>query len=202
MKQATVDLFEEVKARVSIVELVQSHGMIIKRNRAVCPFHKEDTPSLTVYQSTSSWHCFGCGAGGSVIDFTAKLYGINPLEAAKKIDNDFRLGLAVGELTEEQRRGYAAMRAERERDKRVYADYEEWESAYFDYLCERLHLMEQLREATKPMRESDLDAPHMVDYALVLHAVPLIEYQLSILTDGELADRVAMYNDKRGEVIF
>jgi hypothetical protein len=47
-----------------------------------CPFHKggeERTPSLRVYPSTEQgWHCFGCGAAGTIIDLGARLWGIEP----------------------------------------------------------------------------------------------------------------------------
>ena len=34
-----------------------------------CPFHNEKTPSFTVYPESQSYFCFGCGAGGEVINF-------------------------------------------------------------------------------------------------------------------------------------
>ena len=37
------------------------------------------------------FHCFGCGADGDVIDFTARLYGLSPKEAAEKLAQDFGL---------------------------------------------------------------------------------------------------------------
>jgi hypothetical protein len=191
-------LFGEIKARVGIAELVRFYGIRIDRNKAACPFHNEKTPSMMIYPDKNSFYCFGCGVGGSVIDFIARMFGVTPLEAAKKIDDDFRLGLADGSLAEAKRREYVVKRAERERDKRIYDDYESWESAYFNYLCEQLHLMEQLLEASRPMLESDMDAPCMDDYTLALNSIPVIEYQLGILTDGVLADKISLYKDKGG----
>ncbi len=49
-----------------------------------CPFHKDNTPSLHVYEraktpgSAPGWKCYGCGRAGSVIDFAASLYGLEP----------------------------------------------------------------------------------------------------------------------------
>ena len=49
---------------------------------ARCPFHDDRTPSLKVYDD--HFYCFGCGATGDCTGFTAKLFGIPQIEAAKK----------------------------------------------------------------------------------------------------------------------
>lgn len=47
--------------------------------KARCPFHEDRTPSLHAYDDPArGWMCFGCGAGGTIIDFGARLYGIEP----------------------------------------------------------------------------------------------------------------------------
>jgi hypothetical protein len=43
-----------------------------------CPFHEDDTPSMKLYPDDRGWHCFGCGKGGSIVDFGAERYGITP----------------------------------------------------------------------------------------------------------------------------
>ena len=45
-----------------------------------CPFHDDNTPSLHVYDD--GWYCFGCERGGTIIDFGAELYGIEPRGAS------------------------------------------------------------------------------------------------------------------------
>src|SRR5258708_959942 len=37
--------------------------------KMLCPFHHENTPSLSVDYDKGVWHCFGCGLGGSAIDW-------------------------------------------------------------------------------------------------------------------------------------
>lgn len=63
---------------------------------ARCPFHDDRTPSLKVYDD--HFYCFGCGATGDCTGFTAKLFGIPQIEAAKKISYDFGLNLFNGEI--------------------------------------------------------------------------------------------------------
>lgn len=48
-----------------------------------CLFHSDDSPSLVLYPETNSFYCFGCGEGGSVIDFVMKRDGVNFVEAVK-----------------------------------------------------------------------------------------------------------------------
>ncbi len=67
----------EVAARFG-VELRPAGRRLI----GICPFHPEDQPSLVFYPGNSSYYCFGCGAGGDVIDFVARLQGIAFKDAA------------------------------------------------------------------------------------------------------------------------
>lgn len=60
-----------------------------------CPFHSGDrSPSLKVYLQQNTWHCFGCGKSGTVIDFVMEMERCSFLDALKKLDADFRLELS------------------------------------------------------------------------------------------------------------
>ena len=50
-----------------------------------CPFHNEKTGSFTIYLDQNTFWCYGCGTGGTVIDFVMKQNGITFLEATKRI---------------------------------------------------------------------------------------------------------------------
>ena len=83
------NVFEAVKQSVSTREAAALYGIEVKRNgMACCPFHDDKNPSMKVDQR---FHCFGCGADGDVIDFTAKLFNLSPKEAAEKLAQDFGL---------------------------------------------------------------------------------------------------------------
>lgn len=63
---------ETLRTRVDLVALINQRVPLRKKGReyvACCPFHNEKTPSFTVSNTKGFYHCFGCGAHGSAIDF-------------------------------------------------------------------------------------------------------------------------------------
>ena len=119
------NVFEAVKQSVSTREAAAFYGIEVKRNgMACCPFHDDKNPSMKVDQR---FHCFGCGADGDVIDFTAKLFDLSPKEAAEKLAQDFGL---IYDSQAPPRRRYVRQKTEaqkfredRQRCYRVLSDY-------------------------------------------------------------------------------
>ena len=128
------NVFEAVKQSVSTREAAEFYGIEVKRNgMACCPFHDDKNPSMKVDQR---FHCFGCGADGDVIDFTAKLFNLSPKEAAEKLAQDFGL---IYDSQAPPRRRYVRQKTEaqkfredRQRCYRVLSDYyyllKKWEA--------------------------------------------------------------------------
>lgn len=67
--------------KVSILEVVEDLGLETERNRMVCPFHEEDTPSLVLYPHTNSFYCFGCAKTGNAISLFAEVRKLSIKEA-------------------------------------------------------------------------------------------------------------------------
>lgn len=69
-----------------IAEVITNSGVELrrlgKRLTGRCPFHGDTQPSLVVYPGDANYFCFGCGAGGDVIDFVGRLNGVGFREAA------------------------------------------------------------------------------------------------------------------------
>ena len=65
---------QAVKERASIEEVVREHVTLrsagVGAMKGLCPFHDEKTPSFTLRTAVGTYHCFGCGVGGDVIDFS------------------------------------------------------------------------------------------------------------------------------------
>ena len=130
-------VFEVVKQSVTAREAAEMYGIAVGRGgMACCPFHDDRHPSMKLNEDY--FYCFGCGATGDVIDFTARLYDLSPKEAAEKLALDF--GLAYDSQAPPRRR-YVRQKTEaqklkekREHGWRVLADYyhllRKWETDY------------------------------------------------------------------------
>lgn len=68
---------DEIKERVSVTEVLQNHGVTIKRNMCSCPFHKDHDPSMALYPPGNGFKktvkCFSCGFSGDIFSLTMKL---------------------------------------------------------------------------------------------------------------------------------
>ena len=129
-------VFEVVKQSVTVREAAELYGIAVGRGgMACCPFHDDRHPSMKV---DTRFHCFGCGADGDVIDFTARLYDLSPKEAAEKLAQDF--GLSYDNKAP-PRRSYVRQKSEAQvrKEKRehgwcVLTDYyhllRKWEADY------------------------------------------------------------------------
>ena len=83
------NIFTTIKAAVTTKQAAEYYGLNVSRNgMTCCPFHEDRHPSMKVDER---YYCFGCHETGDVIDFTAKLFGLTPYEAAKKLAWDFQI---------------------------------------------------------------------------------------------------------------
>ena len=130
-------VFEVVKQSVTVREAAELYGIEVNRGgMACCPFHDDRHPSLKLNEDY--FYCFGCGATGDVINFTARLYDLSPREAAEKLAQDFGLSY---DSKAPLRRSYVRQKSEaqvrkekREHGWRVLTGYyhllRKWEADY------------------------------------------------------------------------
>ena len=94
------DAINEVKNRLNIYDVVSEYVKLQRTGscyKGLCPFHNDKHPSLTVWETTQTYKCFSCGAGGNVYNFIMDIEHLNFNETLKMlaekvgitIDNDF-----------------------------------------------------------------------------------------------------------------
>lgn len=86
MPRIPAGFIDDLKSRADLerivgsrVDLRQSGGNLV----GLCPFHQEKTPSFHVYKDTGTYHCFGCGAHGSAIDFVMNTAQVSFVQAVE-----------------------------------------------------------------------------------------------------------------------
>jgi DNA primase len=72
---------EQLRRRTSLSELARRRGIKLMPRRgefaALCPFHREKTPSFYIIDQKRFFHCFGCGAHGDAIEFVMRVDNID-----------------------------------------------------------------------------------------------------------------------------
>lgn len=99
-------VIEEIKFRCNIEDIISSYVTLKRAGsnyQGLCPFHSERTPSFTVFPSTSNFYCFGCGAGGDVINFIRRAENLDYPSAVELLAK--RAGIPITRSKREQEEG-------------------------------------------------------------------------------------------------
>ena len=140
------EFLDELRARVGLADVIGRRVRLVRKGRehsGLCPFHKEKTPSFTVNEEKGFYHCFGCGAHGSAIDFVMAMDGLGFREAVERLAE--HAGLEIPADTP----------AERERDEKRKTLYQVMEAAAGFF--ERCLRMPESRAAIEYLRGRGLD---------------------------------------------
>lgn len=200
-----MNLFQEVKEAVTTIEAASFYGIEVNRNRmAKCPFHADHTPSMRLDRR---YHCFGCGEDGDVINFVAKLFGLNQYDAAIKLVND--MGIMISEenkpgnrkkrtrdekeeeIIEIRRQNRA--RVNKAREKQFQDAVERVRYVYCDYF----RLLNQWEKTYFP--KSSEEEPHPL-FLEAIYRKDHVEHLLEILDFGSAEDKALVLIDKAKEV--
>ena len=185
-----MNLIREVKERSDIVKVAEYYGLKLDRSyKCICPFHRENTPSLSVSPSKQIWKCFGCGKGGDAISLVSELLNVNALEAAKSINHTLGLG-----LNDQARTNYFEVNKYKEKRK-TEEMFKQWENKTLQLLCDYLHLMWHWEKEKSPkFPEDEIDDL----YIEALHNKDYIEYIIDcIFIDGTIDDKIWFWKHEK-----
>jgi DNA primase len=106
------DIFEEIKDKAELISEIEKTGITVSpssRNtyKCLCPIHNEKTPSFYIYniRKNQDFYCFGCGVGGTVIDFVKLKYKFSIAETLKYFKSNYSLDYDVSEKSLEKEIG-------------------------------------------------------------------------------------------------
>jgi DNA primase len=101
----TPEIRERIRSASDIVEIIGSY-VPLKRNganfTALCPFHKEKTPSFNVNAQKQIFHCFGCHKGGDVFKFIEEYENIGFMDAVRRLADRAKIPLEFDQNPAEQ----------------------------------------------------------------------------------------------------
>ena len=95
-------IIEEVKQNNEIVAVISEYVNLKEKGRSflgLCPFHGEKTPSFTVSREKQLFHCFGCSAGGDVINFIMRIENLNFPQALRLLAERVNITLPHEQLS-------------------------------------------------------------------------------------------------------
>lgn len=158
-----------------IIGVLEKEGIELSRNNtALCPFHEEKTPSFKVFPDSQRFHCFGCGKSGDVITFIQELRGISFRDALHYLGICGNQPLPVNN------------RENRKRD--LVRQFRKWCNDYGNQLADRYRDCLDKTENLKTMEEAERVAD-------IFHQMPVIEYRMDILLNGNDEDKFQLYRE-------
>lgn len=191
---------DHVISRTDIVAVIEERIALKRAGRdykACCPFHNEKTPSFTVSSEKQFYHCFGCGAHGSVVGFLMEYAGLDFVEAIQELAE--RLGVEVP------------------RDDSAGTEREDWTDLYAILDRASAFYREELRnhpQAVKYLKGRGLDGRIAAEFAIG-YAPPAWDSVLQAFGDSKEARDLLMraglvtrndegrtYDRFRGRIIF
>ena len=186
-----MNIFQEVKERVTARQVAERYGLIVRRNRmACCPFHNDKHPSMKIDQN---YYCFACGAKGDAVNYVSVQFGLSQFEAAKKINEDFSLGIPI-EKAEKSRKQNSGVRekekipTKEEQIQFVQKKIGGWVKDAVNVLLRYLRWMEFWKEFYKP---ESMEAEWNPLFVEALQNESKISYLVDMLmfgTDEEVLD--------------
>ena len=122
---------DEIKSRLTMPNILEYYGFKINRSKRIpCPLHNGDDANCGVKEHYI--HCFVCGESADVIKFVQVYFGLDFQSAISKLNNDFCLGLPIGQKIDSRKQLEMERLAfqRRQKAKQEEAERQQIEDAY------------------------------------------------------------------------
>ena len=95
----------DIRKKANIVDIIAKYIPLEKRGKnyfAICPFHDDHNPSMSVSEEKQIYTCFVCGASGNVFNFVMKYENVSFVSAVKKVASFVGINLDVQDVKEKK----------------------------------------------------------------------------------------------------
>ena len=137
--------------------VAEMYGLEVNRSGfCLCPFHAEKTPSMKIYDN--GFKCFGCGEGGDIIKFVEKQFEFSPINACRKLNDDFGLGIDINGGFNTQSNSEYVLMVER---KQVLKDKE---NCAFGIVLDYLRLLNRYSHEYRPRNLNEIPDKRFMEF--------------------------------------
>ena len=177
--------FRTIRSRITAQDAAKFYGAEFdRRGWALCPFHGDSHPSVSF--KNGRFRCWSCGASGDALDYTARLFDLDSVQAAHKLDADFGLGLSSGcnnsaeaQQKEDHRKAIAA----------AHQRFETWREQAMNKLNEIFRIAHTaLKRLPEPLSERE---------CLALRYQATAEYLSEALEAGTPEEQAQLYRERK-----
>lgn len=199
-----ISVADEIKKKVDVVDVIQSYIPVKRAGRnfkAVCPFHKEKSPSFFISPDRQIWHCFGsCNEGGDVISFVMKMEGLTFFEAAQELSRRYGLQISFAQVDD------AGLRSK----DRLYS-INKLAADYYQYVLEKTPIGSAAREYLENRGiRPEISRTFQIGYApdswdslmKYLYKKNVTVEEMDAVGLTVLSERKSRYDRFRGRIIF
>ena len=192
------NVFQAVKEEIRTDAAARRYGVKIgKGGMACCPFHSDSDPSMKI---DHRFHCFGCGADGDVIGFTARLFGISSLKAAIRLADDFGISYKKqqpGRMQKRKKTNKGRPRGSPSKKKTVTERCLATQARFFHVLADYHHLLISWKEAEAPSGPDNEWSDHFCE---ALMELPMVEFLMDEMLEETPEKKIDLMNCYKGRV--
>ncbi|MCL1874111.1 MAG: CHC2 zinc finger domain-containing protein [Clostridiales bacterium] len=186
-------VFEEIREQISARQAAERYGLEIDRyGKARCAFHSPDThPSMSF--KGNFFRCWSCDAQGDAVKLVTHLFSLKPIQAARRIDADFGLGLFDNQPVKPKTNKQAHEEQFRiEADRTLVNNWQNAERAIFIRLCNISIILNKIKRICGPV---DPDTEIEPLFILAIRHLDGVEHCLEILIRSTESEKISNFWD-------
>ena len=100
MPKIAAEEVARIREEADIVEIISDYIPLTQRGKnffGVCPFHQDNSPSMSVSREKQMFKCFSCGAAGNVFKSVSEYENISYMEAIEKVASKIGLSIKISD---------------------------------------------------------------------------------------------------------